>query len=176
VGCGRLVVDQRLDQPVGEQPRPSEVGPEHQVELGRPDLEEPVRRGDTDVVDQQLDRPGPGQLVGQANHVLGVEVGLDDLAVLGAEGLLEQPRVLVDDGHVGPGHDQPLGDRLTDPPGGAGDDGAPARQVVEQPQHRWPDVPLTRIALTVRLHAQLTSPPGRCVPPSKSLGGGGAVS
>jgi hypothetical protein len=172
----RLVGDQRLDQPVGEQPRPLQIGPEHQVELRGADLQEPVGRGDADVVDQQLDRAVPGQLVGQAGHVLGVEVGLDDLAALGAEGVLEGVGVLVDHGDVGPGHDQPFGDGLADPAGGAGDDGRPASQVLEQLQHRWPGVRRDQIDLTVRVHARLTSPPGRCVPPSKSLPGGGAVS
>jgi hypothetical protein len=34
---------------------------------------------------------------------------------------------------------------------------------------------LTGIVVTVRLHAQLTSPPGRCVPLSKRVLGDGAV-
>jgi hypothetical protein len=167
--------DQGLHQPVGEQPRPPEVRPEHEVELRGPDLQEPVGRGDADVVDHQLDRAVPGQLVGHADHVLAVQVGLDDLAGLGAEGLLELVRVLVDHGDLGPGHDQPLGDRLANAAGGAGDDGSPASEVLEELVDRRQLLCLTGIVVTVRLHAQLTSPPGRCVPPSKSVVGDGAV-
>ena len=172
----RLVLDQRLDQPVGEQPGPAEVGPEHQVELRGADLQQPVGGGDADVVDHQLDRPVAGQLVGHPDDVLLVQVGLDDLAALGAEGLLEVLGVPVDHGDVGPGHDQPLGDRLADAPGGAGDDGPPALEILEELADRRHLVRLTGIVVTVRLHAQLTSPPGRCVPLSKSLPGAGAVS
>jgi hypothetical protein len=115
---------------------------------------------DADVVDQQLHRPVPEHLAGEVGHVLAVQVGLHDLARLGAEHVLDQA-VLVDHGDVGPGHDQPLGDRLADAAGGAGDDGAPSLQVRDELQHRQPGHRLGRIVVTVRLHAQLTSPPGR---------------
>ena len=83
--------------------------------------------------------------------------------------------VLVDHGDLGPGHDQPLGDRLADAAGGAGDDGTPASEILEELTDRRHPVRLTGIVVTVHLHARLTSPPGRCAPPSKSLPGGGAV-
>jgi hypothetical protein len=94
-----------------------------------------VGRGDADVVHHQLDRPAPGQLGGQVGAILGVEVGLHDLAGLAAEHLLDQG-VPVDHGDVGPHHDQPLGDRLADAPGGSGYDGSTPPQVAEHIQRR----------------------------------------
>jgi hypothetical protein len=113
-----------------------------------------VGRGDADVVDHQLDRPDPGQLVGNAGNILGVEVGLDDLAVLGAEGLLELAGVLVHHGDLGPGHDQPLGDRLANAAGGAGDDGTPAAEILEELTDRWHPVHLIGIVVTLHPHAR----------------------
>jgi hypothetical protein len=126
--------DQRLHQPVGEQPRPLQVGRQHLAELAGPDVQHALPGGDPDVVDHELDRPVGRQLVGQLGDAVVADVPGQEPAGLGGEGAGQRVVVLVHDHHLGTGHDQPFGDRLTDPAGRAGHHGAPSSQVLGQRQ------------------------------------------
>jgi hypothetical protein len=84
-----LRLDQQVHQPAGEEPRPAQVGRQHLVELARSEVQEPLPGGDPDVVDDQLDGPAPGQVVGQTGDVVGAEVAPEDLEGIGAERQLE---------------------------------------------------------------------------------------
>jgi hypothetical protein len=126
--------DQGLHQPVGEQPRPLQVGHQHPAELAGPDVQHALPGGDPDVVDHQLDRPVGGQLLGQLGDAVMAEVAGQEPAGLGGEGARQRVVVLVDHDHLGAGHDQPFGDRLADPTGRAGHHGAPPSQVLGKRQ------------------------------------------
>jgi hypothetical protein len=126
--------DQGLHQPVGEQPRPLEVGHQHLVELAGPDVEHALPVGDPDVVDHELDRPVGHQLLGQLGDAVMADVAGQEPAGLGREGPRQRVVVLVDHDHLGAGHDQLFGDRLADPTGRAGHHGPPPSQVLGKRQ------------------------------------------
>jgi len=124
-----------------------------QVELGHSDVQEPVPRADPDVVDDELDGRVPGQVVGEADDVVRPKVAFEDLAGLVTERQLEALLVLVDDGHVGAGHDQPLGDRLADAAGRSGHHGTAISQVLREQQggRAGVGVPTLRVPRAARL-------------------------